>query len=1034
MNESPPEGLAARFAEAKERLREAEHQSRRSIEAAIRRDEVQFKATHGLLVVFFLWITAIHGSGIYLFTRGFLLTRLVLEQQSHCDISPVQGGIASRVDLTNGCWHPKTFDKAVIVIIDALRFDFTVPYVPPENTSQPRHFHNALKVLHEVSTSEPNNAVLFPFIADPPTTTLQRLKGLTTGTLPTFIDAGSNFAGSEINEDNLISQLRAQGKRIAFLGDDTWIALFGRHFEPQLTHPYDSFNVWDLHTVDNGVNEHIFPLLEPKQSKKWDVLIGHYLGVDHAGHRYGPDHPAMNVKLKQMDGVVRNLIEAVDEDTLLIVMGDHGMDSKGDHGGESPGELEAALWMYSKKGIFGRHPLAADLVPRPVAQIDLVPTFALLLGVPVPFNNLGAPIADAFVGPDNDNLKNLVEVTRITDAQIRRYQEAYAGARRDKVDVESLASKYWAAGERKYNALKAVGMSKVDAEEWLGVFHDFSRYQEENLRVCRDLWARFDLVSMCAGVLVLLGSIGALAVYARGILGNRVEVTGLLLQRIVTGSLFGTTIALVSSFIVSTGLSRANTTLLGAALGGLSGFFSTIVFIRRRLTPVWPCSTWGGLAVLFTLGHAALFASNSYTIWEDIVLNFFLATFGVGVLINSQQQSNLIAKAAGTYHSIVYLILVRIASLSRLCREEQMPFCVSTFYASATSSVSAPYSLCLLFLAAVVLPSIIKSFYKGTKSYEGPAGFWIGFSFRVGLVLNALYWTLDSADNGGWLSIDERLLKAVKMLVAQVVLAIGFVAGQVGFAWAQVCLGIDIASKKNSSTPPQQQTAEKITSESGESIILLGYHNLHGTRFFLLTISWCLPLILVQKPLGGISMGILLWQILNVVEILDHNNLTSSAIGPVVFGLLGNAHFFSTGHQATLPSIQWESAFIPFKTIVYPWSPILIVLNTVGPQILTAISIPLIALWKKEPRSTGMLNTVMVSAATFILYHAVVTTASAACAGWLRRHLMLHKIFSPRFMLSGIVLLVMDIIVSLVAVGALRWNMMAVAEVFGYGS
>lgn len=216
------------------------------------------------------------------------------------------------------------------------------------------------------------------------------------------------------------------------------------------------------------------------------------------------------------------------------------------------------------------------------------------------------------------------------------------------------------------------------------------------------------------------------------------------------------------------------------------------------------------------------------------------------------------------------------------------------------------------------------------------------------------------------------------------------------------------------------------------SVVLLGYSNLHGTRFLLLVITWALPLILLQKPLGGISMGILLWQILNVLEIIDCNELNDSAIGPVVLGLLGNAHFFSTGHQATLPSIQWETAFIPFTTIVYPWSPLLIILNSVGPQILTALSVPLIALWKKQPKQCGMLSCVMVCIATFILYHTVVATSAAACAGWLRRHLMLHKIFSPRFMLGGVVLLVVDIVVSLVSLAALRWNFMAVAEVFGY--
>ncbi len=96
------------------------------------------------------------------------------------------------------------------------------------------------------------------------------------------------------------------------------------------------------------------PLLEVERKKEWDFVIAHFLGVDHAGHRYGPNHGAMRDKLQQMNGVLKALVDEMDDNTLLVVMGDHGMDGKGDHGGESDDEVEAALWMYSKKGIFGR--------------------------------------------------------------------------------------------------------------------------------------------------------------------------------------------------------------------------------------------------------------------------------------------------------------------------------------------------------------------------------------------------------------------------------------------------------------------------------------------------------------------------------------------------------------------------------------------------------------------------------------------------------------------------------------------------------
>ncbi len=387
----------------------------------------------------------------------------------------------------NGCWHPRSFDKAVVIIIDALRYDFTIPVKESDDIQTP-HYHNALHVLYEKASAEPQNAFLLPFVADPPTTTLQRLKGLTTGTLPTFVDAGSNFAGTAIEEDNLVAQLRDAGKNVVHLGDDTWHSLFPSYFDANLSKPYDSLNVWDLHTVDNGVTHHLLPLLHASNTSRWDVIFGHYLGVDHAGHRYGPDHPAMAAKLQQMDAVLRQIIAALDDSTLLVIMGDHGMDVKGDHGGESDDEIEAALWMYSKKGIFGRTSPDAVLPPptakeRPVWQIDLVPTLSLLLGLPIPFNNLGAPIAEAFIGPNGTDWHNLVTAAGLSNAQIFRYQREYTLARGLPENVVAAPQDMWKLAHREWMST-IQSASDPDISQWTRIYKQISKAQAANLRVC----------------------------------------------------------------------------------------------------------------------------------------------------------------------------------------------------------------------------------------------------------------------------------------------------------------------------------------------------------------------------------------------------------------------------------------------------------------------------------------------------------------------------------------------------------------------
>jgi phosphatidylinositol glycan class O len=186
--------------------------------------------------------------------------------------------------------------------------------------------------------------------------------------------------------------------------------------------------------------------------------------------------------------------------------------------------------------------------------------------------------------------------------------------------------------------------------------------------------------------------------------------------------------------------------------------------------------------------------------------------------------------------------------------------------------------------------------------------------------------------------------------------------------------------------------------------------------------------------MGAGAIAIMLWQILSLLEILAANKLQDSAIGPITLALLGSFHFFKTGHQATLASIQWESAFIPLKSIVYPWSPIFIIFNTFGAQILAAISVPAIPLWRRDPTRKGLLADVAKATTTFMAFFATEALATSAWAGWLRRHLMLYRIFSPRFMMGALTLVVVDVVAIFVGLGGTRWSFLSLGEVFGvYG-
>lgn len=129
-----------------------------------------------------------------------------------------------------------------------------------------------------------------------------------------------------------------------FLGDSTWTDLYPNRFLRQYSYP--SFDIFDLDTVDNAINQ-VLP--DELEKDDWSLLIAHYLGVDHCGHKFGPMHTEMARKLGEMNTVIEKVIEQMDDETTLFVIGDHGMTNTGDHGGDTQDEINSMIFTYSKK-------------------------------------------------------------------------------------------------------------------------------------------------------------------------------------------------------------------------------------------------------------------------------------------------------------------------------------------------------------------------------------------------------------------------------------------------------------------------------------------------------------------------------------------------------------------------------------------------------------------------------------------------------------------------------------------------------------
>ncbi|KAJ1806229.1 major facilitator super transporter protein, partial [Coemansia sp. RSA 2598] len=330
----------------------------------------------------------------------------------------------------------------VIMLVDALRNDFV--------------FGNSSAMAYTQERLRSGDALGYTAKALAPTVTMPRIKALMTGTVPNFLDAVLNIAESDTSSslkfhDNLLWQLKNQGKTINMFGDDTWLRLFPDVFSK--TDGTSSFFVTDTVEVDANVTRHVKPELE---RDGWDVTIFHYLGLDHIGHLAGPDSPLMKPKQEEMDHVVRTVHEIVTrqdaqrqiEDpnakpTLFVLLGDHAMNEIGNHGGNS--QLETStVFVFMGQGIRGQ-PIAdkgknalSALLAKEVPQINLVPTLALLFGVPIPKNNLGLPLADLIRGyPDEERLWLL----QLAAHQIYGVIQANDGDTSE-LDIEDVVSSY----------------------------------------------------------------------------------------------------------------------------------------------------------------------------------------------------------------------------------------------------------------------------------------------------------------------------------------------------------------------------------------------------------------------------------------------------------------------------------------------------------------------------------------------------------------------------------------------------------------
>lgn len=115
---------------------------------------------------------------------------------------------------------------------------------------------------------------------------------------------------------------------------------------------------------------------------------------DHVGHAEGHDTPGYYTTMKELDGYVGQIIEAVKEagmldETIFIVTSDHGGINKG-HGGKTMQEMETPF-IISGKNINKGH-----LITESMMQFDVASTIARIFNLKQPQVWIGRPVVSVF--------------------------------------------------------------------------------------------------------------------------------------------------------------------------------------------------------------------------------------------------------------------------------------------------------------------------------------------------------------------------------------------------------------------------------------------------------------------------------------------------------------------------------------------------------------------------------------------------------------------------------------------------------------
>lgn len=817
----------------------------------------------------------------------------------------------------------------------------------------------------------------------------------------------------------------------------------------------------------------------PQELKKtdWDILIAHFLGVDHCGHKYGPTHREMARKLTEMNEVIKKLSETIDDDTMLLIFGDHGMTASGDHGGDSTDETEALLFAYSKQKSFV--PTIYENNVNFIQQIDLAPTLATILGVPVPFSNLGTLSLQLLpdVNVDELNRHQLLQAHLWHNAkQIRNYFTKYSEDNGKTFSFDDLEE-----FETKFELFEHRVRSIFTDEAFINFAGDLRSSLDNVLELCRNIWIKFNPVLMTHGMLVAL-----LGVFFASILIFTVpisEISKVFNNKILMFSFWATVASGMLGYVLHNELGYDEPTLSGLFLSATCNaiIFGYIVIQNWNMISEEMSSSEKLQSIFPRISYTfsiLVFFSNSFIIHEQQVLSYLLMGQLIYAVHELRKTTTVLdfkgkVKLEGLVRStfvkvattlIAVFVFLRLSHNYFKCREEQ-----GDCWRSVPKTKSKKMDI-TPFIVLAGLVTISRMTLKAWGNLTGLAPHVLMFKFAPIVATIAA--------SGHFLLSQESVVPQIHLdILAWIVYGVFFAELLIIVISPLLVHSIEPKSNDQLNVSNYANVIPELfrhvrnafnqgsRQSSGQIPIVYGLATVYSSVFvaFATIFGIVLALLLGAKVSNGlvilVAVGTGILFILSVLQYEKSNNfqecLQPQFILVFTWFLLVNYGFYATSHQPTISQIDWSPAFVgraanfDSSNVL---SAILVVLSTFCSNFLLLIAFPLLVMFpftifgiypklsvKNFPKgkdknsdyrritlnqaddeqdvssfdvTRGEINlyeneklfiaSVFKVGCKLIILQGLKALSSMLACTVLCRHLMVWKIFAPRFIFEGI--------------------------------